>query len=159
MGMDWILVLTVAAALGCGLIAGFFLAFSACVMTALSRVPANQGIATMQLINVVVLNPAFLSTFLGTAIICAVLAVASLLGWDQPSAGYRLIASALYLVGTILVTIAFNVPRTDALASVKSDSAEGASLWATYVPGWTAWNHVRLAAALLAAALFTIALR
>jgi uncharacterized membrane protein len=53
----------------------------------------------------------------------------------------------------------FNVPRNDALATVRADSAEGASLWAKYLTGWTAWNHVRMVAALLAATLFTIALR
>jgi len=55
------------------------------------------------------------------------------------------------------LTIAFNVPRNDALAAVDPASAEGASLWASYVTVWTAWNHVRTVAA-LAAALLTLAL-
>ena len=63
-----------------------------------------------------------------------------------------------YLIGTILVTIAFNVPRNNALAAVDPPSANGARLWASYVTSWTAWNHVRTAAALAAAASLTIAL-
>jgi uncharacterized membrane protein len=128
------------------------------VMTALSRLPASQGITAMQIINVVVLNGAFLSVFLGTAAVCVVLVVSSFLTLDQPSAPYRIVAGALYLFGTIVVTIAFNVPRNDALAAVKPDVA-GTPLWATYLKGWTAWNHVRMLAALLAAILFTIGLR
>ncbi|MGH8491303.1 MAG: anthrone oxygenase family protein [Gammaproteobacteria bacterium] len=69
-----------------------------------------------------------------------------------------LIASALYLVGTVLVTIVFNVPKNEALASVARAHPDGASLWAGYVASWTAWNHVRTAASLAAAASFSIAL-
>ena len=68
------------------------------------------------------------------------------------------IASLLYLLGTIIVTIAFNVPRNDALATLTADSPDSPKRWKQFVLGWTAWNHVRAAAALLAAALFTIAL-
>jgi uncharacterized membrane protein len=52
----------------------------------------------------------------------------------------------------------FNVPRNDALAKVDPASADGARLWADYIASWTAWNHVRAAAALAASASFTIVL-
>jgi uncharacterized membrane protein len=52
-------VLTLLAMLGCGLMAGFFFAFSAVIMAALARLPPAQGIAAMQTINVVVINPWF----------------------------------------------------------------------------------------------------
>jgi uncharacterized membrane protein len=58
----------------------------------------------------------------------------------------------------VLVTIACNVPRNDALAAVAADSADGAAVWSRYVPAWTAWNTVRTVAALVAAALLIIAL-
>jgi uncharacterized membrane protein len=153
-----ILVLTFLSMLGCGLMAGFFFAFSNCVMKALSRLPPAQGIAAMQTINVVVLNPLFFVVFLGTAAACVLLGVSTLLMWDGPHALYRLIASGLYLVGTLMVTMAFNVPRNNALASVQADSSDGAKRWEQFLPGWTAWNHVRAAAALLAAALFIVSL-
>ncbi|NJP11062.1 MAG: DUF1772 domain-containing protein [Leptolyngbyaceae cyanobacterium RU_5_1] len=54
------------------------------------------------------------------------------------------------------VPIAFNVPLNDALAVVKSNSTEGAALWANYLKNWTFWNHVRTIASLVAAALFTV---
>ncbi|NJR58705.1 MAG: DUF1772 domain-containing protein [Cyanobacteria bacterium CRU_2_1] len=146
------------AALGCGLIAGVFFAFSTFVMSALARLQPALGIAAFQSINITVYNPWFMGTFLGTAVACFFLAVSSLLKWQQPGAVYLLVGSLLYLVGTVLVTILFNVPLNDALAIVKPDSAEGATLWAKFLPNWTNWNHVRTAAALAAAASFTIAL-
>lgn len=143
-------------ALGCGLIAGVFFAFSTFVMNALARQPPAQSIATMQSINITVINPLFMTAFLGTAVACILLAVSSLLKWHQPGAAYLLVGSLLYLVGTVLVTIVGNVPLNDALAIVKPDSPEGSSLWVSYLTKWTFWNHVRTIAALAAAALFTL---
>jgi uncharacterized membrane protein len=59
--------LTLVAALGCGLIAGVFFAFSTFVMSALARLQPAQGIAAFQAINITVYNPWFMGTFLGTA--------------------------------------------------------------------------------------------
>lgn len=149
--------LTLFSALGAGLIAGVFFAFSSFVMTALARIPPAQGIAAMQSINVIVLNPLFLVPFFGTAAACAALAVYSLLSWHKPGAGCMLLGSLLYLAGTVLVTGVFNVPLNNALAAVDPVSADGAGVWVGYGKSWTAWNHVRTAAALAAAALLTIA--
>jgi uncharacterized membrane protein len=145
-------------ALGCGLIAGVFFAFSSFVMPALARLQPTQGIAAMQSINITVINPLFMTTFLGTGAACIFLAVSSLLRWHQPGAAYLLLGSLLYLVGTVGVTIVFNVPLNDALATVKPDSPDGVNLWASYLANWTNWNHIRGAAALAAAASLTIAL-
>ena len=152
-------VLTLISALGCGLVGGIFFAFSAFVMKALNRLPPAQGIAAMQSINVTVINPLFMVAFFGTAAACAVVAISSLLSWPRPGGGFLLVGCLLYLFGTILVTIAFNVPRNEALAAVDPASPEGARLWASYVAGWTAWNHVRTAAALTAAVALSLGLR
>ena len=146
------------AAIGCGLVTGVFFAFSTFVMNALARLQPKDGIAAMQSINITAINPLFMLALFGTAAACLFLAVSSLLKWHQPGAAYLLIGSLLYLVGTILVTIAFNVPLNDSLAIVKPDSTEGANLWSKYLTSWTFWNHIRTIAALIAAALLMIAL-
>jgi uncharacterized membrane protein len=150
--------LTLVAALGCGTIGGVFFAFSTFVMRALHRLPAVQGIAAMQSINVVAISPAFMGALFGTAAACVAVGISALVAWDEPSTGYLLAGSMLYLVGSIGVTMAFNVPRNEALAGVRPDSANAASEWDRYVREWRAWNHVRGAAALGAAALLTVAL-
>jgi uncharacterized membrane protein len=148
---------TVLVALGCGLIAGAFFAFSTFVMKALGKLPPAHGVAAMQSINVIVLNPWFLTPFVGTAAGCLALLLAALLWWRDPRAAYWLTGSLLYLAGTFLETGVVHVPRNDALAAVAADSPEAAKLWASYLSSWTAWNHVRTIAALGAAAAFTIA--
>ncbi|MBD2106472.1 anthrone oxygenase family protein [Nodosilinea sp. FACHB-13] len=152
------LTLKLCTALGCGLVAGVFFAFSTFVMQALGQQPPAQGIATMQSINITVINPWFMGVLFGTAAGCLGLIAASLTK-GLPGAKYLLIGSLLYLLGTILVTVAFNVPLNDALARVNPDSAEGASFWTKYLASWTLWNHVRTGAALAAAALLTLSLR
>jgi uncharacterized membrane protein len=150
--------LTLLAALGSGLVGGVFFAFSAFIMSALGRIPPDQGIAAMQSINVAVLNPWFFTAFFGTAGVCVVLAVFALFAWNEPGAIVPLAGAVLYLLGTILVTIRCNVPLNRALAAVRSASPEGVETWTRYQTPWTAWNHVRMAASLAAAALFIIAL-
>jgi uncharacterized membrane protein len=146
------------AALGSGLIAGVFFAFSAFVMAALARLPAPQGITAMQSINIVVLNRAFLGVFLGTAVACLVLAVVSIVNWREPGATWP--ASGRRALSRWLGVGHDRVQRAaqHALAAADADSAAGAALWARYFAEWTAWNHVRAAASLAAAGAFSVAL-
>ena len=64
-----IFVVRTTALLGAALIGGVFFAFSSFVMKALSRVPSAESIAAIQPINVVVINPSFLGSFIGTAML------------------------------------------------------------------------------------------
>ncbi len=149
--------LTLLAALGSGLVGGVFLAFSGFVMRALGRLRPAHGIAAMQSINVVAVTPPLMIPLFGTALACVALVVSSLPKWREPVAMLRLAGGGLYLVGAVLVTVVRNVPMNDALAAVDPDSADGASQWARYVPGWSAWNPVRTVAANAAAALLSLA--
>lgn len=146
-------------AIGSGIIGGVFFAFSTFVMKALSRLPAPAGIAAMQSINIVVINPLFLGVFMGTALICAGGIVAAIVRWEQTSAAWMLAGAVLYLGGTFFITLRFNVPLNNALARAAADEPASAGVWDNYLFRWTAWNHVRTAAALAAAASFTWALR
>ena len=66
--------------------------------------------------------------------------------------------AGLYVIGTVLVTMVFNVPLNNALAAVDPASGEGAAVWADYLRTWTNWNHVRTLAALAASGAFISAL-
>jgi uncharacterized membrane protein len=143
---------TLATALGCGLNAGVFFAFSTFVMPALKRLPPAQGIAAMQSINKLAVTPAFMAALFGTAVACLGLVAWAAISWGERPSLLVIAGGALYLVGTIGVTIACNVPLLPQGAGV-------AGRWDEYVTKWTAWNHVRTVAALAAAAVLTTALR
>lgn len=145
-------------ALGAGLVAGVFFAFSSFVMPALARLPRLQGLVAMQSINVVVLNRSFLGLFFGTALGSGLLLLDALFRWSAPGARLRLVGGALYLLGSLLVTAACNVPWNQALASLLPEGKSAARAWVEFVSAWSFWNHVRTAASFGAAALLTLGL-
>jgi uncharacterized membrane protein len=149
--------LTIATAIGSGLMGGFFFAFSVCVMGALRRLPPAQATTTMQSINVVVLNPIFFAAFFGTAAACLFLVVAAWSNWDTPGSHLIMAGSLLYLLGSIVVTIIRNVPLNEALKAVDANSAEGESMWNHYFAEWVPWNHVRTVTCIASAILLTVA--
>jgi uncharacterized membrane protein len=155
----FLFVLTLVTAIASALVAGFFFAFSTLVMKALARLPGAQGMAAMQSINVVVINPLVMTALFGTALACIVLVIAAFVEWGEAYAVSLLLGGMLYLAGVVVVTIAYHVPRNDALAAADPAEPTAASHWARYARTWTAWNHVRTVAPLVSAALFTVALR
>ncbi|MFD7275990.1 DUF1772 domain-containing protein [Streptomyces sp. NPDC059862] len=151
-------VLTVLGVLGTGLVAGVFCAFSTFVMRGLAALPPAQGVAAMKAINVTAVQPAFMIVFLGSALLCAVIAVVTLVVWPDDGAVELLLGSALYLIGSFGVTVLANVPRNNALLKLDAGTPEAAAYWPTYVREWTAWNHVRMIASAAAAVLYVLGL-
>jgi uncharacterized membrane protein len=149
----WLLILS---ALFCGLMAGFFFAFSFLVMRALEVQPGVAGMPVMQTINVVVFNPVFGIAFSAAPAFCVFAMNTALVRRREPAANYALAGGALYLAGTLYVTVLGNVPLNDALAAVDATSGAAAAMWATYLREWVPWNHLRTAAAFAAAGLLTV---
>jgi Predicted integral membrane protein len=148
--------LLLVAAIGCALIGGIFFAFSVFVMRALARLPAAHGIAAMQSINIAVITPLFLVPFFGTGAVCL---AAAIVARNLPTFPAIVGATLLYLVGTLLTTMAANVPLNNRLARLDSGDAASPVVWKRYITRWTLWNHLRTASALLAAALLLHSLR
>jgi uncharacterized membrane protein len=151
--------LTFATALGCGLSAGVFFAFSSFVMPALDRLAPAQSIRAMNSINKLAVTPVFMAALFGTALACAVLGVWAVTSWGERPAAFALAGCVLFLVGAIVVTIAANVPLNDALMKVDPEATDAATRWSAYLSDWTPWNHVRAVTAIAASGLLIAALR
>lgn len=136
---------------GCGLVSGVFFAFSGCVMPALKRLPAPQGVAAMQAINVTAVTPPLMIAMFGTAVVCLVIAAQAVRDLGAPGAGLRLLAALLYLLGVVCVTMVGNVPRNNALDVLHPLSTQAASYWPIFLREWLTWNSVRTVASGLAA--------
>jgi uncharacterized membrane protein len=145
-------------AIGCGLLAGVYFAFSTFVMTSFVRIPPAAGIAAMNSINTVIVKSPFMPIFFGTTLAAAALVVLALFRLGQPGAISMLAGGAIYVLGMFVVTLVFNVPLNDMLAKVDPSSAAGAALWARYAKDWTVWNHVRTVASTAACILFVAAI-
>jgi uncharacterized membrane protein len=154
---QYILPMSVLAAVGSGLMAGLLFAFSNFVMKALTRIPAEQGMSAMQQINLTILNPLFLLLFLGTAVFCAVLALFAVRQHQSTTTALLLFGSAAYLIGTVGVTMFFNVPLNNALATAKVTASTAPQVWTSYVKAWMLWNHIRTFFCFAAAVSLTVA--
>ena len=75
-----------------------------------------------------------LSMTYSEATFCA-FAVWALVDWDISFGPYLLAGGAIYLLGTIGLTIAYHVPRNNALAAVAPDIPEGAARRAAALTG------------------------
>jgi uncharacterized membrane protein len=145
-------------ALGCGVMAGVYFAFSTFIMTSLGRLDQAAGIAAMNAINVDIVRSLFMPLFLGTTVAGAALVVMGALRMSEPGAVSMIAGGCLYVIGMFVVTAVFNVPLNEALAAVKPSAPEAGTVWAAYLKDWVFWNHVRTVTSLVASALFIIAL-
>lgn len=149
---------TFLAALGSGLLAGLYFAYSNSVLPSLARVPGPQGVLTMNTVNDVIQNPLFLTIFMGPALLGLFLILAAVLGWGSVRPFWAIAGAVLFIAGNIVVTMTINVPMNNALAALAPDSQAAAQLWATYLDRWVFWNHVRAVACTAALAAFIAAL-
>jgi uncharacterized membrane protein len=143
------------AALGSGLMAGVFFAFSVFVMRAPGRLPEKQGIEAMQGINAAVLQS------------CVLFGIFR----DRCRIHHLRNHFASHLAGAAGIVAARRQPLLpsrrflgdDAMQRFaqqclgkRSESREGSRLWARYLSRWTAWNHVRTILSLAATAAFIL---
>ena len=140
------------ALLGSALIAGVFFAFSNFIMGALGRLDAGTGMAAMQSINVVVLNPVFLGIFSGTAVVSIVSAGLAAAAWGLGPALWFVLGALLYCLGTFFLTGIGNVPLNNQLGAASDP--ESGHLGQRYQHRWTRLNTIRTIAAVAAAAAF-----
>ena len=133
------------AVLTTGLMAGVFYAFAVSVNLGLADQPDASYVATMNEINEKIQNPLFLLSLFGAAVFPGAALVAHLP--RRRSRRFRLIvlACALYIGGSFLVTALANVPLNDGLVRVAADAPAGelARARAAYEGPWGFWNNVR----------------
>ena len=154
LSLSTLAVVALLAAVGCGLMAGLFFAFSNFVMRALSRLSPGSAVAAMNSINREIANPLFLLLFFSTPVACLFLVGYAFVYPQVPTRALLLAGGAIYLVGALLVTVVCNIPRNKALAHVDPASAAAESAWSSFFRVWVRWNHVRSIASLLAAICF-----
>ena len=110
----------------------------------------------MQSINVTAVTPVFMTALFGTAALCVAVLVAGIAALDESYGGYLVAGGALYLVGTIVLTMTYHVPRNNALAAADPGPPRGRGCGRAICASGRRMNHVRSAAALAAAALLVV---
>ena len=134
-----ITIISIAPITGAGLVTGLLFAFSNFVMRALADLPPDKGMFAMQRINEKIINPVFMVLFLGTPILCSVIAVNAGLKINEPGSMFQLVGALAYLIGPFGITVLFNVPLNNLLAS--ADVSDSDEIWPLYQKKWQWWNH------------------
>lgn len=129
-----------AAGLLAALQAGTYFTWATGVLPGLARVDDRTFVSTMQEVNVAIVNPVFMLTFLGAPLLAGAAVVVA--GRD---ARPWTIAAAALAAGTVVITVAGNVPLNDALAAAGPvDQIEDlAAVRADFESLWTGLNLAR----------------
>lgn len=138
-----------AAALGSGLIAGVYFAFSGFIMQAFDKMNTTQSIAAMNAINETILRSWFMPLFFGSSIISLCLIIVAFVHWGEAGTELTLIAGLVYFIGMFVCTVVFNVPLNNSLATTDPDSDNAHQVWSRYLNTWTKWNHLRTLSSLV----------
>ena len=123
-----------------GLQAGTYYTWATGVMPGLARVDDHGFVSALQHVNVAIVNPLFMASFIGAPLLAAV-AVAT----SGPAARPWAVAALVLAVGTVVVTVAGNVPLNDALAAAGPVDriADLGAVREHFESLWTRWNVVR----------------
>lgn len=136
-----------------GLQAGVYFVFSVGVMPGLAHVDDSTFVSTLQAINVSIVNPIFLLSFVGAPLLCAIAVVTSASGSRR-----WVIAAAVLAIATVVITGAGNIPLNDALAAAGPVDAIGdlSAVRTAFEAPWVRLNLLRTATS--AAALLALAI-
>jgi uncharacterized membrane protein len=146
-------VVLVAATLVTGWEVGVFGHYAHTLMPALRRVDDRTFVAAFQAIDRAILNPWFLTAFLGAPVLCA---ASTVLVWGDGALGIWLLAAFVLLAMVLIITFAVNVPLNNAIKAAGDPDriADLAAVRRAFDESrWASWNLVRTLAIAVAFAI------
>ena len=153
-------VLLVLATVTTGITAGVMFCYQIAIMPGLHLLPDREFISAFQSIDRKIVNPLFVVVaFLGGG--APLVAGTALEGTGSDRFGLLCAASALYVVGVVVITLAWHVPRNNVLAAVPVATAtegEAALARTRFEAPWNRLHVVRTVAAIATLALLAAAL-
>ncbi|GIH08705.1 membrane protein [Rhizocola hellebori] len=144
------------AVLATGIMAGIFMLYSHTVMPGLGRTDDKTFVAGFQAMDRAILNPLFLSTFVGALVFTGLAAALSFGSASRSMLPWLVVAFLLYLA-IVIITGRINVPLNDALKAAGDPNTIDVTAAREHFNEalWIRWNHVRSVACFLAFACLT----
>jgi uncharacterized membrane protein len=133
-----------AATVSMGLVAGVFAIFAHTIMPGLRKADDHTFVAAFQSIDRQIINPWFMTSAFGGALVFTLAAV--LLNLNHAGLRWIVVALGLYLIA-VVVTVAVNVPLNDAIkAAGNPDAVRDLAVVRDrfHETRWAAWNLVRV---------------
>lgn len=151
--------LAITAAIGAGLSAGVYFAFSTLVMSGIRRLNPSQAISAMNGMNKAApASPLFLLVLFGTGVVCLLLMISGFQQRDHPAAVWQITGAALVLIA-LLITVGYHIPHNEQLLKIDPTTAGASATWQHFYSSWIAWNHARTLASLAGTVSLVLALR
>jgi uncharacterized membrane protein len=128
-----------------GIMAGVFQLYSYTIMPGLGTTDDRTFVGAFQSMDRAILNPLFLSTFLGAFVLTGLATGLSLRAGSRPMLPWLVAALVLYLA-VLVITFRVNVPLNDMIKAAGSpdDRTELAEVRERFTEAlWSRWNHVR----------------
>ncbi|SKC96242.1 Uncharacterized membrane protein [Chitinophaga ginsengisegetis] len=142
------------------LVAGLFYAFAVSVNIAFAQLPDAAYITATQAINVAIVNPAFIVSFLGAPVLLPLATWLNARPAFTRRSGYLLAATLIFVIGSFGVTVLSNIPLNDKLAAFHTEGASAAQLHdmrVAFATPWNNWHLVRTLAGIAALVLLVMA--
>jgi uncharacterized membrane protein len=133
------------ATLTMGLMAGVFGLYAHTIMPGLGKTDARTFVGAFQAIDRAIINPLFMATLFGAAVMTAVAAVLHL----GDAAAPWIIAALVLYAAAFIITIAVNVPLNDAIKAAGDPDriSDLAGVRERFDEArWASWNVVRTVA-------------
>ena len=129
-----------AATLTAGLQAGTYYTWASGVMPGLARGDDRTFVATMQNMNVAIVNPVFMLSFLGAPLLAGAAIVTS----NNPARPW-VIAGAAFAVASFAISAIGNIPLNNALDAAGSVDriTDLAAVRSDFESAWVTWNVAR----------------
>ena len=150
--MNWQTALIVVGAVAAGVSAGAFFAFSNFVMPALEELDPADGASAMQAINRHAPSVLFVSAIFGAGLVGLPVLI-----WGTTTETRWLLVAVILSIASFVITVAFNVPRNNALADAGPAAID--AVWSDYLVSWTRWNTARTITSAASVAAYVMAMR
>lgn len=128
--------LLLSAAVTAGLQAGTYYTWASGVMPGLARVDDRTFVHAMQQMNLAIVNPVFMSSFVGAPLLAAAAGVAS-----GPTVRPWVLAGAGRAIATVAITVAGNVPLNNMID--HADLADATDARLHFETSWVRLNAAR----------------
>lgn len=147
----------IGATLTMGLAAGTFAVFAHTIMPGLHSTDDRTFVGAFQHIDRAIINPWFMITAFGGALVCT--AAAAITNRGTPAMNWIIAALVLYLLA-VVITMAVNVPLNNAIKAAGDPRHVDVALIRQrfHESRWVAWNLARVATTVPAFGLLTWAL-
>lgn len=137
----WVPAALIGAILATGLTAGLLYAFGHSVMPGLATLGDVESVRGFQRIDAAIANPWMGLAFVGSPVLTGTALVLHLRD-RGPALGW-LIAAAVLIAATIVITGAVHLPINTAIQDAAPDFADAAALRERLETDWVTWNVVR----------------